>query len=531
MIYLKMINISTNKQLNIILTNTNRALVEVIKNASPKELEVISQNRDLKYIMNSILKESGQSSKSDKALLELVKNNTTLKNLGNVSDSVKELLNTLKSDKNPLPIEKVLKNFLLDIKQLSEPVLKQKLENSGVFLESRLKNVQNPQLELKSALTSLLKNLESSKIFNAKSLTLEIKNLITTPLLKNASNTTLTQRPNDNFKALEQLTKNIENLINKLQVHLKNPDSITTKEFSSQLAKLQHQMEPKLLTPENFKLSSMQEILHQLTTQLGQSTKAESKGIFDILSRIIDTLKTIQKSGITPKATLEQLMDKKVPQELRSAVESLKTIIQKADPIFSKETASVVNKLISLNSPEKLSPQQNIKEIISNDLKSVLLKASDEISKSTHPNQTEILKQIDKLALQIDYHQLLSHLSNSSSLYLPFSWEQLENGNINIKKDKEDKFYCDIELKLKEYGELTLKLVLYDKNQLNLHIYSDNSKFKDIIKEHVGTLRSALIDAQITPREIRLFETKKNSSISPYENSSNPIDMGFEVKA
>ncbi|MCD6433468.1 MAG: flagellar hook-length control protein FliK [Sulfurimonas sp.] len=525
-----MINISTNKQLDIILTNTNRALAEVVKNASPKELEVISQNKDLKSIMNSILKESGQSSQADKTLLELVKNNPTLKNLGNVSQTVKELLNTLKLDKNPLPIEKVLKNFLLDIKQLSESVLKQKLENSGIFLESRLKNVQNPQLKLKSALNSLLKNLENSKIFNAKSLTIEIKNLLTTPILRNASNATLIQTPTDSLKVLEQLAKNIDNLINKLQVHLKNPDSTTTKEFSSQLAKLEQQIEPKLLTPENFKLSLMQEILQQLTTQLGESTKTESKGIFDILSRIIDRLKTIQKSSIIPKNTLEQLMDKKLPQELRGAVENIKTLIQKADPIFSKETASIVNKLISLNSPEKLSSQQNIKEVISTDLKAILLKASDEISKSTHPNQTEILKQIDKLALQIDYHQLLSHLSNTSSIYLPFSWEELENGNLNIKKDKEDKFYCNIELKLKKYGKLTLKLVLYDKNQLNLHIYSDNSEFKNIIKEHIGTLRSTLIDAQITPREIRFFETKKSDSTSPYQDISTPIDIGFEVK-
>jgi len=179
----------------------------------------------------------------------------------------------------------------------------------------------------------------------------------------------------------------------------------------------------------------------------------------------------------------------------------------------------------------KLETSLNIKELLSGDLKSVLLKAGDEIAKSSHPNQTELLKNIDKLSLCIDYYQLLSHLSNSSCVYLPFSWEQLEEGNINLKKDKEDKFYCDIDLKLKEYGELKLRLVLYEKNQINIHIHSDSNDLKEIIKENISLLRSALIESHITPREIRIFDAAKKNIPSPYENSSQMIDVGFEVKA
>ncbi len=325
-----MINLSANsKQLDILLPNTNRALAEVLKNATPKQLELLSQNRDIKSILNSLLTQSSQNSSNDKALLDLLRNNPTLKALGSATDNIKELLQSVKGDqvngkarenalgyKTPLPIEQTLKNFLTNIKDLSEPALKQKFENSGVFLESKLKNA-------------------------------------------------------------------------------------TTK---------------------------------------------------------------------------------------------------------------------------------NIKEIISNDLKSILLQASEEIASSSNPNKTDILKQVDKLLLQIDYHQLLSHLSNSSSLYIPFSWEQLQEGHIELKKDKENRFYCDIDLKLKEYGELNLKLTLYDENQLNIQIYSDSSDLKELIKENISSLRSALIESQITPREIRLFDSVKKADISPYENSDKPIDLGFEVK-
>lgn len=312
-----MINFSANsKQLDILLPNTNRALAEVIKNATPKELQILSQSKDIKSILNSLLIQSSQNSGNDKVLLNLLKNNPTLKSLGTASNNIQDLLNAVKSDKNPLPIETTLKNFLTNIKDLSESILKQKFENSGVFLESKLKNANTG----------------------------------------------------------------------------------------------------------------------------------------------------------------------------------------------------------------------NIKDIISNDLKSVLLKASDDINNSSHLNKTDILKQVDKLLLQIDYHQLLSHLSNSSSLYVPFSWEQLQEGQIEIKKDKDDKFYCDIDLKLKDFGELNLKLALYDENQLNIRIYSDNTELKDLIKENISSLRSALIENQITPREIRLLDLTKDDMPTPYQDESTQINMGFEVK-
>ena len=191
-----------------------------------------------------------------------------------------------------------------------------------------------------------------------------------------------------------------------------------------------------------------------------------------------------------------------------------------------------MNKLETLNTAQKLHPQNNIKEMTTNDLKAVLLQASDEITKSNHPNQVEISKQIDKLSLQIDNYQLLSHLSNGTSLYLPFSWDMMEEGNIEIKKSDDDKFYCDIYLKLKEFGEVNLKLTLYEKNQLNLHIYSDNQEFKSLIQDNIPMLRSALIDSQITPREIRVYEPKTSKvSTSPYQQQDKGIYMGFEVKA
>ncbi|PHQ64801.1 MAG: flagellar hook-length control protein FliK [Sulfurimonas sp.] len=658
-----MINISGNKQLDIILPNTNRALKEVLKGATPKELEVLTKSKDLKSVVNSLLNESAKSSASDKVLLQLLKNNPTLKDLGNVSTTIKELLNSIKTNqdplpmekiltkfiadmkklsdlmpsdkkvssnknantqvdsklqtpqnelkstlksllavvekspsfpvksmgteiknlinnealknpttppstqslaqlskgidtllrtlqtnikdvdlsslkdalnslvadktKTPLPIEKVLKEFLGDIKQLGgDGALKSKITDSGVFLESKLKNAQNPQVELKDTLKSLQVLVEKSSVYPVKVLSKHIETMLSSETLKNASNTSLTQATADDKKALTQLVKGMEKIVETLKANLKEGDVTTTKTFNTLLEKLQHQMQPKLLTADNFKLPAIQDTMGQLVPMLNKSALGETKGLLDALVKILQ---------IAPNTTLEQFANKKMPQELQNAMQPLKAAMSKADPLFSKDIGLLLNKLNSMSSAQKLSTKNNIKEILANDLKSLLLQTSSELAKSSHPNQAEILKNLDKLSLQIDYYQLMSHLSNSSLLYLPFSWNALEQGNINLKKGEEDKFYCDIELKLKEYGELSLRLVLYEENQLNIQIHSDNKEFKNIIKKNIPSLRSALIESHITPREIRLLDATKKVPTSPYDSPSKEIsegiNVGFEIKA
>ena len=205
-----MLKITTSTKLDIILPSTNKALKEVLKNATTKELEALSSGKDLKSVLNSLLKQSSQSITSDKTLLKLLKQNPTLKNLGNVSSSIKDLLISIKSDEKPLPIQKVLKGFLVDIKNLSEKDIKAKLTNSGVFLESRLKNAQNPQLELKNTLTKLQALVDKSSVYEVKSLTKYIQILLDTPILKNATNQALLLPQADNKQLLALLSRGVE---------------------------------------------------------------------------------------------------------------------------------------------------------------------------------------------------------------------------------------------------------------------------------------------------------------------------------
>ncbi len=171
---------------------------------------------------------------------------------------------------------------------------------------------------------------------------------------------------------------------------------------------------------------------------------------------------------------------------------------------------------------------QNPKELFSSDIKAILLKAHDELTNSNQTNKQEILKHIDKLLLQIDYNQLVSHLSNASSLYIPYEWKDLKDGNITLKNAKDDKFFCDIHLNLKSYGELDLRLALFQNDQINININTKSKALKSILQENLPTLKKQLLHVNITPKEIRFINEKSNI----YEKqTSDNFAMGFEVKA
>lgn len=556
MLYLNMINFPVDKKLSIILSNTNKALAQVLKDASPKELENMSKGKDLKSILNSLLKESAQNPSADKTLLKLLKENPTLKELGNVSQNMKELLSSLKSDKNLQPIQKMLEKFLPNIKELSNTNIKPTLENSGVFLESKLKNLQNPQVTLTKLLKDLSTLVEKSKIPNAKVINTQIKELLSSPTLKGATNEAIVKNINDNPKALQNIAKDLQTILGKVSYELKQANPILTPAFENKLTKLEYLLLPKSIDTQNVKLQQLKEpiqpknidiqsiklpelkeSIQQITQSLQNSFTKESKGFLDALNKILNTIQTIEQNQIatkTPTAVktqvvVQELVQQKVPDDIKNIVENIKTVIKNADPLFSKSLNNIVKDLSSFAQSDKLSAQQHVKEVLSNDLKAILHKANEEVLKLSPQNQGEITKQLDKLAVQIDYHQLVSHLSNASSLYIPFSWEQMQEGNITIKHYEKDKFYCDIDLKLKDYGELKLRLILYDKNQLNLLIDSDNEEFKSLIKENIPMLRKALIDSNITPREIRFFNKSKTENTS-YETEAADLDIGFEVK-
>ena len=113
----------------------------------------------------------------------------------------------------------------------------------------------------------------------------------------------------------------------------------------------------------------------------------------------------------------------------------------------------------------------------------------------------------------------------------------LEDGSISMKKKDEEKFYCQINLTLKEFGKVDLMLSLYDKNKLDLTIYAQKEEFKTEIRENIQKLKIALNSVDLIPVNIKLLDMKdekeKETPSQVYLNNSynQTINSGIDIRA
>ncbi len=609
-----MIQLSTERQLSILLPNSNKALAEVLKNATPKQLETIVREKDLRSVVSGLLNDTLQSSKADKVVLDLLKNSPIFKNLSSVTGDLKQLLNLLPKVEGKLtPIHQTLNAFLSKMEQMDPALLQRQINNSGVFLESKLAMSADPKAEVKTMLTQLLSPLKQSDTVLAKSLMhdikavlaneqlfikgdsvpvkalsallqnivgqlqqgiqtsdpirsglieqlvekllpftqTDVKNLTTTATLSsNRLQNLFTQLKHElirsnipDVKALlqqisqlsakvssvstgqtvtQELSKQLQRVEVQLQTLLQQRSIPSSKPILESLEQLKGMLQTIMTKPDSTPFSSVEKLLNTLTAQLPVSQDIPIKSLPSLIETILMN---------RPAASVEQLAALKIPQEVRTLLDQLSVLKYQGDAIYSKEVSELMQKLTPFTKAENLLGTTIIKENLSHDVKALLLQMGDEVQKATLPNTSEIMKQMDKLMMQIDYYQLLSHLSSSSALYMPFIWEELEQGSLAFKKGNEDNFYCEIDLQLKEYGELNLMLVLYEENQLNIRAYTEKAKLKEKLIEQMPLLRSALASVNIMPRQIRIFEMQEAEKAQGYDNRDSSVDMGFEVKA
>ena len=113
----------------------------------------------------------------------------------------------------------------------------------------------------------------------------------------------------------------------------------------------------------------------------------------------------------------------------------------------------------------------------------------------------------------------------------------LEDGNILMKKTDEEKFFCQINLTLKDFGKVDLMLGLYDKNKLDMTIYAQREHFKTAIRDNMQKLKIALNNVDLIPVNIKLLDMKEdkktenptqiyiNNSYNNNFNSNSKIDI------
>ena len=586
--------ISSNNLLNILIPNDNKVLKEALKEADSKTLEQMVKNNSgsVNDVLKNLFENLKNGTKSNASIENMLKNTSALKDLGNVSTNLSNLLESVSKDESLQKFKPILESFLKNIKDMDANTLKEQLKNSGVFLESKLATTPNAKLEnILTQIQNLVKEINTPQ---AKQVGELLTKLLQTPQNQaNSTNADFTNNLKSLTTALQNLnssltpsqTQNLSTLTNQLKT-LVNTGTLVESKIENSVpldrsvqSSTQGNIQPNTQAPiQNLKetLSSLQNLQSKdiLTAQVKENPNTLLQNIQDKVSINVQTKDLLLqiKADILQNPTLQNrnilpMIDNllKMP-DLFAKAENLQNLTSTNNlSTFSNNFMSNLSPLLTTlkENLESLNPTNSnlqnhltklvdkvehlIQDLVNNpkgevkvaeDMKTVLLKMQDELATKTDVKSQDLAKQIDKLLTQIDYHQLASLTSNANNVYLPFLWEMLEDGNISMKKTEEEKFYCQINLTLKDFGKVDLMLALYDKNKLDLTIYAQREHFKIALRDNMQQLKVALNSVDLIPVNIKLLDLKEekgvveepvkiyaNNGYNDNFNSSSKIDI------
>ncbi|OCL91262.1 flagellar hook-length control protein FliK [Aliarcobacter thereius] len=269
------------------------------------------------------------------------------------------------------------------------------------------------------------------------------------------------------------------------------------------------------------------------------------KDISKLLKELINSIKDGSKSNIN----LENLFkNSDIFKNLGTLASNLSQLLKMLD-----ENENLSNLKISFEPFLKTLKDinsLNIKDMISNsgiflenklinsskfnldfDLKANLLKIQEFFINKNDANSNENLKVINNLLSQIELSQIASIALNSNFIVIPFLWDLLEDGFIQMKQKEENKFFCQINLNLKEFGKLELMLFLYEKNRLDITIYAENKDSKNLIRENISKLKKAFKNIDLVPINIKILDLKIKSDniFQNFENIESEFTLSNKI--
>lgn len=551
--------ISNGSALNILLANNNRVLNDALKEADNKTLNNLlkqdssnsssSTNTAASSILKEVLNSIKDGTKSNSSLENILKNSTAFKDLGNLSSNLSSLLESIKDDESLQKFKPLLENFLKNIKDVTADNLKEQIKNSGIFLENKLSSNPNAKLEnLLQNISNLLKTIDTPEAKNSSQIIDNIlKNIPKDGSLKgsellNNLKTLVSSLQNLSSSLNSNQTQTLNNLANELKNFIQNGSMIESKTenlVSKTLTQTQTSETENINSANNIKSlinNQVKELLNQIKQDLTQNQNIiQNKNILTLIDKLISLPDLFSKS----EAILNSVQNSNISNfsnnfatNLNPLLTALKESLQAINP-KNIEIQNQINSLIKkveniiqeYTNNNLDNPKDNQK--LDNDFKSILLKMQDEVAQKTDIKSQDSLKTINNLLTQIDMQQLTSLVSNSNFVYIPFFWEMLEDGTVEIKEKEEDKFFCQIKLTLKDFGKIDLMLSMYDENKLDMTIYAQREHFKVTLRDNLQKLKLALNEANIIPMHIKLLDMKEESEnkeqkpTNVYQNNYN----------
>lgn len=530
--------------------NVNNLAVNLEKDLVPTTPNL----QNLKSVITNLLMSLSQELKSKSAIFEMIQNSPIFKNMGNFSADFKDLITLLKNEPNMGKTLLLLENFQKNMEGLDAKVLKEQVQNSGIFFESKLANKASSETQL-IAVKNLLVELKEHLVITNKS-TLLAKELDSTL-------TSLSEKIQMTPKELHVELKNILDLFRQsVKQHLSFETTPTLKESYKLILKIEQALQDTPLVVSKMQnstnpvqieqtftqqvkmfLTALKETFPQILAAASNSTPEIAEQIPSILDEMeIQLSRLVETKNFIPQS-LAQEVDMTLQEQLKMVTNRIKQAIELVDPQSSKQVKYIEHALVleqkiqTLIKPEafnnmalmqKLSFAPTDMEILG-DMKGVLTKLNDQLSTIT-TKSNETLDLVQKLTTQIEYHQLLSYVSSSNHLYIPLSWQGLKEGSMMMKQTQEESFHCQIDLDLEHYGKVNMMLILFQDKYIDLSIAPQKSELRGKVIDNLQELKCALNDAGLITGNVKLIEYKENSFIKQQYGSETMSNFGINIK-
>lgn len=428
-----------------------------------------------------------------------------------------------------------LKEFLKPIADLKAGSLNDQIKNSGVMLEANLKDALTPE-KLPSSIQKLLsdiKNLSNQNLLsqiltlNDESLDNQNSFMKLTSMLEKASGDAKNLLDNSSIKTLLKDVDKLDNVAKFL-------DKNFSKDQSGDMKKNQINTMDKFISNLSEKVANLaSEKLNQ--SAAFSSNHKELKLVLDSLKNDLKMLNNIGDEAGLVKAFNEVSDVSKegsLQDKLQSAARRLAHSLSLADPEAStakselSESKALLKQLkLATNDINNITTksQSEISKVLNQDVKSTLLNISE---KSQNPQNVNAA---NKMISQIEMHQMVSSLQGGIQTYMPYIWDGVEGGNVAFKQGKKDKFYAQIDLNFKKFGQINVMVGLVDKRYIDLSVATQTNEFKELILGNSSELKQAISKLGLIVSNFNIKTLPKVKLNDRFKNFGG-LDVGFDKK-
>ena len=428
-----------------------------------------------------------------------------------------------------------LKEFLKPIADLKAGSLNDQIKNSGVMLEANLKDALTPE-KLPSSIQKLLsdiKNLSNQNLLsqiltlNDESLDNQNSFMKLTSMLEKASGDAKNILDNSSIKTLLKDVDKLDNVAKFLDKNFSKEQSADA--VKNQTSKM-----------ENF-ISNLSEKVGNLASEkLNQNfgftqNHKELKAILESLKNDLKMLNNIGDEAGLVKAFNEVSDVSKegsLQDKLQSAARRLAHSLSLADPEASTaksdlaESKALLKQLkLATNDINNITTksQSEISKVLNQDVKSTLLNISEKSQNAQTVNAA------NKMISQIEMHQMVSSLQGGIQTYMPYIWDGVEGGNVAFKQGKKDKFYAQIDLNFKKFGQINVMVGLVDKRYIDLSVATQTNEFKELILSSSSELKQAISKLGLIVSNFNIKTLPKVKLNDRFKNFGG-LDVGFDKK-